>query len=95
MKKLLALLLLSPLVSGEDDVISLICKYEEGSQIRISNIYKWSTSYFADEKVTINILPSKKIATIMKVLGNTLQKLSLQKLLSLQEFQLLMEIYKM
>ena len=63
-KKLLALLLLSPLVAGEDDVISLICKYEEGSQIRISNIYKWSTSYFADEKVTINILPSKKIATI-------------------------------
>ena len=64
MKKLLALLLLSPLVAGEDDVISLICKYEEGSQIRISNIYKWSTSYFADKKVTIKILPSKKIATI-------------------------------
>jgi len=33
MKKLLALLLLSPFIAGEENVISLVCSYEEGSQL--------------------------------------------------------------
>ena len=64
MKKLLALLLLSPLVVSEENVISIVCSYEEGSQTKIPSINKWATLDFADNEVIFKIMPSKKIATI-------------------------------
>ena len=61
MKKLVALLLLSPLVFSED-VINIMCEYEEGSEIRPDG--SSSTEHFSAASVLFKIDLSKKTMLI-------------------------------